>query len=71
MVAFCDVESGAGRGGNKKKNSTGFGAAAEKWPDAKRYADWREMLEKEGKWLEQLRRYKMRIDERLASLAGA
>jgi predicted dehydrogenase len=46
VVAFCDVETGGGRG--KKKNSSGFGAAAEKWPDAKRYTDWREMLDKEA-----------------------
>src|SRR5213592_705737 len=44
VVAFCDVESGGGRG--RKKSSSGFGAAAEKWPDAKRYTDWREMLDK-------------------------
>jgi predicted dehydrogenase len=49
VVAFCDVEEGGGRG--RKKSSSGFGAAAEKWPDAKRYTDWREMLDKEGKRL--------------------
>jgi predicted dehydrogenase len=49
VVAFCDVETGGGRG--KKKSSSGYGAAAEKWPAAKRYSDWREMLDKEGKRL--------------------
>jgi predicted dehydrogenase len=49
VVAFCDVEMGGGRG--KKKTSSGYGAAAERWPDAKRYQDWREMLDKEGKRL--------------------
>src|SRR6266550_2468507 len=49
VVAFCDVESGGGRG--KKKSTSGFGAAAEKWPHAVRYTDWREMLDKEGKRL--------------------
>src|SRR5262245_5317085 len=46
VVAFCDVETGGGRG---RKANSGFGAAAEKWPDARRYIDWREMLDKEGK----------------------
>ncbi len=48
VIAFCDVETGAGR---RKKGSSGFSAAAEKWPDAKRYTDWRELLDKEGKRL--------------------
>src|SRR5687767_7687791 len=48
VIAFCDVETGAGR---RKRGSSGYGAAAEKWPDAKRYTDWREMLDKEGKRL--------------------
>src|SRR5262245_36043772 len=51
VVAFCDVDtSGMGRNG-KKRGGSGFGAAAERWPDAKRYSDWREMLDKEGKRL--------------------
>jgi predicted dehydrogenase len=51
VVAFCDVDTtGTARNG-KKRASSGFGAAAEKWPDAKRYSDWREMLDKEGKRL--------------------
>src|SRR4029450_3250429 len=51
VVAFCDVDTtGTARNG-KKRNNSGFGAAAEKWPDAKRYSDWREMLDKEGKRL--------------------
>lgn len=45
IVAFCDVETGGNRKG-------GFGKAAEKWPDAKRYVDWREMLDKEHKNLD-------------------
>src|SRR6185436_5904289 len=51
VVAFCDVDnSGTPREG-KGRNRGGFGGAAEKWPDAKRYTDWREMLDKEGKRL--------------------
>ena len=42
IVAFCDVdELGKDRKG-------GFVEAAKKWPKAKRYTDWREMLEKEN-----------------------
>ena len=41
IVAFCDVETGkVGRRG-------GFNAAARQWPKARRYTDWRVMLEKE------------------------
>lgn len=47
VIAFCDVETGAGR----KKKESGYGAAAEKWPNARRYTDWREMFDKEGKQL--------------------
>ena len=49
VVAFCDVDNGGNRGG--KKRTGGFAGAAEMWPDAKRYSDWREMLDKEGKRL--------------------
>ncbi|MBW8885297.1 MAG: Gfo/Idh/MocA family oxidoreductase, partial [Planctomycetia bacterium] len=50
VVAFCDVDtSGAGRNG--KKSGNGYPAAANRFPDAKRYTDWREMLDKEGKRL--------------------
>jgi predicted dehydrogenase len=46
VVAFCDVESGpATRRG-------GFGEAAERFPKARRYSDWRELLEKEHKNLD-------------------
>jgi hypothetical protein len=31
----------------KKRANSGFAAAAA-WPDAKRYTDWREMLDKEA-----------------------
>ena len=41
IVAFCDVEM------DKSRKRGGFGKAAEKWPQARRYTDWREMLEKE------------------------
>ena len=41
IVAFCDVESDQGR------KRGGIGMAAEKWPKARRYTDWRVMLEKE------------------------
>src|SRR5215218_10423415 len=36
VVAFCDVETGGGRGNAKKKANSGYAAAAEKWPNAKR-----------------------------------
>ena len=42
MQAFCDVNQG------RTKRKGGFFFAAEKWPKANRYADWREMLEIEG-----------------------
>src|ERR1043166_5252282 len=48
VVAFCDVDTTGPSRDGKKRASSGFGAAAEKWPDAKRYTDWREMLDKEG-----------------------
>ena len=41
IVAFCDVEQA--KGGKRG----GFSAAASKWPKARRYTDWRVMLEKE------------------------
>jgi predicted dehydrogenase len=50
VVAFCDVDTGAGRGG--RRPTTGFAAAAERWPQARRYTDWREMLDKEHKHLD-------------------
>jgi len=40
VVAFCDVDSGANRRG-------GFAAAAERWPAASRYTDWRKLLDRE------------------------
>jgi predicted dehydrogenase len=50
VVAFCDVDtSGAGRNG--KRSNSGYPAAANRFPDAKRYTDWREMLDREGKRL--------------------
>jgi predicted dehydrogenase len=51
VVAFCDVDNAGTSRNGKKRAGSGFGAAAEKWPDAKRYTDWREMLDKEGKRL--------------------
>ncbi|MEE8450311.1 MAG: Gfo/Idh/MocA family oxidoreductase [Thermoguttaceae bacterium] len=45
VVAFCDVQTGTNRKG-------GFGRAAEQWPKARRYVDWREMLDKEHKNLD-------------------
>lgn len=51
VVAFCDVDTAGTSRKNKKRSNSGYGAAAEKWPDAKRYTDWREMLDKEGKRL--------------------
>ena len=41
IVAFCDVEQAKGR------KRGGFSAAAAKWPKARRYTDWRVMLDKE------------------------
>jgi predicted dehydrogenase len=40
VVAYCDVATGGNRRG-------GFGNAAEKWPAARAYTDWREMLDNE------------------------
>ena len=46
VVAFCDVDtSGEGRRG-------GYGGAAEKWPQARRYTDWRKLLDAEAKNLD-------------------
>lgn len=45
VVAFCDVQTGTNRKG-------GFGQAAKQWPKARRYVDWREMLDKEHKNLD-------------------
>ena len=42
IVAFCDVDTGKNRKG-------GFGAAAEAWPDAKPFVDFRKMIEREYK----------------------
>src|SRR6188508_1301619 len=50
VVAFCDIDT-SGLGRNAKKSNGGYGGAAERWPDAKRYTDWRELLDKEGKRL--------------------
>ena len=38
-------------GGTQHGSGSGYPAAAHRWPDAKRYTDWREMLDKEGKRL--------------------
>lgn len=46
VVAFCDVDTGS----NRRRG--GFGAAAEQWPQARRYTDWRVMLDKEHKHLD-------------------
>ncbi len=46
IVAFCDVETG------DIKRKGGFGEAAEQWPKAHRYTDWRKMLDKEHKNLD-------------------
>jgi len=51
VVAFCDVDDAGATRDGKARAKGGFGVAAEKWPDAKRYTDWREMLDKEGKRL--------------------
>lgn len=50
VIAFCDVDRGGGRG--KRRASGGFAAAAERWPHARRYTDWRELLDKEGSRLD-------------------
>ena len=46
VVAFCDVDT------EGKKRRGGFGAAAEKWTAAKRFTDWRKMIESEHKRLD-------------------
>ncbi len=45
VAAFCDVDTGKNRRG-------GFGNAAEAWPQAKAYVDFRRMLDKEHKQLD-------------------
>ena len=40
VVAFCDVDTKGNRRG-------GYGQAAERWPNARRYTDWRVMLDRE------------------------
>ncbi|MHC4997247.1 MAG: Gfo/Idh/MocA family oxidoreductase, partial [Planctomycetota bacterium] len=47
LVAFCDVMTQS----NKRKG--GYGAAAEQWPKARRYQDWRRLLD-EGKDIDAL-----------------
>lgn len=42
MVAYCDVQEGGSR-----KGKGGWVGAAKMWPKARRYTDWREMLDKE------------------------
>jgi len=51
VIAFCDVDNGGTIRNGKKRDGSGYGAAAARWPDATRYTDWREMLDKEGKRL--------------------
>ena len=41
VVAFCDVDT------QPPNRKGGYAAAAKKWPQARRYADWRELLDKE------------------------
>jgi len=45
VIAFCDVDTGKNRRG-------GYGAAAEQWPQAARYTDYRKLLDKEHKRLD-------------------
>ncbi|MDH3583427.1 MAG: Gfo/Idh/MocA family oxidoreductase [Phycisphaerae bacterium] len=47
VVAFCDVDKGAmSRGGGKpRKAKGGYPVAAEQWPKARRYQDWRKLLD--------------------------
>lgn len=45
IVAYCDVETGRNRKG-------GYGAAAEAWPQARGYTDWRKLIESEHKHLD-------------------
>lgn len=47
VVAFCDVDKVAmSRGGDKpKKAKGGYPVAAERWPKARRYQDWRKLLD--------------------------
>lgn len=46
IVAFCDVDTS----GNARRG--GYGGAAEQWPQARRYTDWRKMLETEHRNLD-------------------
>ncbi|MEO1994501.1 MAG: hypothetical protein ABGZ17_04425, partial [Planctomycetaceae bacterium] len=46
VVAFCDVETNAVKRKGRKRRG-GFAAAAEQWPQARRYNDWRVMLDRE------------------------
>lgn len=46
VVAFCDVDT------QPPNRRGGYAAAAEKWPQARRYSDWRELLEKEHQHLD-------------------
>ena len=45
VVAYCDIDTGKNRRG-------GYGAAAEKWSQAKGYTDFRKLIEKEHKNLD-------------------
>jgi len=45
VVAFCVVDTGKNRRG-------GYGAAAERWPTARRYTDFRKLIEQEHKNLD-------------------
>ena len=45
LVAYCDVNVSVNRKG-------GYNSVKEKWPKARGYVDWREMLEKESKNLD-------------------
>ena len=45
VVAYCDIDTGKNRKG-------GYGAAAEKWPNAAGYTDFRTLIEKEHKHLD-------------------
>ena len=48
LIAFAEVDQG------KSGRKGGYGWAAEQWPDAKRFADWRKMLDAVGKDLDAL-----------------
>ena len=53
VVAFCDVETNVLKRRGRARRG-GFAAAAKQWPKARRYHDWRVMLDREHKQIDGL-----------------